>query len=470
MKCHRASGWISFVITAALLLVAVGCHRKPAPSPKAMQQARLEWNLKTLVTAYEKNPDSGLAGEESVKAALTEFARMRANVFTADEPWQEIISTNCEAAVQAGCDDPIIRYLYLRFSNAGNRLDAVTHAAAMLKVAQKIQGSTYPAVRKFYAQFRAMQELNEAYQYHFTNMPPEAQAFISQNDVMTDINELLTDPTLPVEEAYAACHELLEKTYNHDFYQSTYQNFENVFATRWPDTALNWLFKGEGNYRLAWNARGGSYASEVSEDGWKGFHEHLALTEEALNRAWKIDPQDVRTATLMVKVCEGAQKGRDEMELWFARALQLAPNNYEACQAKLHYLYPQWYGSREDMIAFGRECVANEKWTGTVPLILSDAHWNYSRFLKDESDRTNYWKQPDVWPDIKASFDRFFEINPDAVSWRHNYAWYAFQCGQWKAFNSQLRQFGGYTNYAYFGGKAAFNQMVETARQQADQP
>ena len=469
MKIHLAKSWLVLLLGVALLFPLVGCHRKKAPSPKELLQARLAWNVKTLVTAYEKNPDSGLAGEESVKAALAEFARIRANVCTPDEPWQEIIGTNCEAAVQAGCDDPIIRYLYLRFSNAGNRLDAFAHAAAMLKVAEKIQGSTYPAVRKFYAQFRAMQELNESYQYRFTNMPPEAQSFINQNDVMTDINEMLADSTLPLEEAYAACHELLDKTYNHDFYQCTFQNFENIFFTRWPDAALSSLFKGEGHYRLAWNARGGGYADKVTEEGWKGFRDNLVVTEEALNRAWKINPHDERTASLMVKVCEGAQKGRAEMELWFGRAMQLAPNNYEACQSKLHFLYPQWYGSREDMIAFGRECVANEKWTGTVPLILSDAHWEFARFLPEASDRTNYWKRPDVWLDVKASFDRFFEINPDAVGWHHNYAWYAFQCGQWKAFYSQLRQFGGNTNYAYFGGKIIFDQMLETARAQSGQ-
>jgi len=107
--------------------------------------------------------------------------------------------------------------------------------------------------------------------------------------------------------------------------------------------------------------------------------------------------------------------------------------------------------------------VANPKWGGHVPLILMDAHREYSLYIQDENEKKNYWKQPDVWPDMKAAFDRFFALNPDATGWHHDYAWYAYQCGQWDEFNRQIRQFSYGTNYAYFGGKDAFDLMVQTA-------
>ncbi len=166
----------------------------------------------------------------------------------------------------------------------------------------------------------------------------------------------------------------------------------------------------------------------------------------------------------MIRVAEGRQKSRDEMDLWFSRAMTINPDCYEACEDKLHYLYPQWYGSRDDMIAFGKQCVSSTNWGGNVPLILSDAHREYWLYLDDAEMQTNYWKQDDVWPDIKASFDRFFELNPKAVGYYHNYAWFAYHCEQWKTLNDLIPKLGP-INYEYFGGKAEFDKMVNLARQ-----
>ena len=63
------------------------------------------------------------------------------------------------------------------------------------------------------------------------------------------------------------------------------------------------------------------------------------------------------------------------MELWFDRAMELDPNDYDACYYKLYYLEPKWYGSVKDMLDFGRECVDSKVWGGRVPLVLTDAHY-----------------------------------------------------------------------------------------------
>src|SRR5262249_4187778 len=115
---------------------------------------------------------------------------------------------------------------------------------------------------------------------------------------------------------------------------------------------------------------------------------------------------------------------------------------------------------------FGRECVATN-YEGRVPLILVDIHQEISNYLPDEDARRAYWKQPFVWDDIKSSFEKFFELNPEAVGWRHNYAWYANQCEQWASVMEQVRQFGSDTNYTYFGGKDAFDKMVKRAQAKA---
>src|SRR5271169_4585735 len=109
------------------------------------------------------------------------------------------------------------------------------------------------------------------------------------------------------------------------------------------------------------------------------------------------------------------------MELWFNRAMENNTNDYEACQAKLNYIEPKWHGSTEAMLEFGHECATNQAWGGHVPLILYDVHKSIQRQYVNDSEKNEYWKQPEVWADIKVAFDRFFELNPDAIGWYHDY-------------------------------------------------
>src|SRR6185369_6013036 len=69
---------------------------------------------------------------------------------TEGEPWQQVIATNCAAAVDAGCDDPMILYLFVKFSMAHTN-DAAGFSRAYCRVAQAMEKSSYPPVRKFYA-------------------------------------------------------------------------------------------------------------------------------------------------------------------------------------------------------------------------------------------------------------------------------------------------------------------------------
>ena len=82
------------------------------------------------------------------------------------------------------------------------------------------------------------------------------------------------------------------------------------------------------------------------------------------------------------------------------------------------------------------------------------------------AEQTNYWTQPQVWPDIKAAYERFFELNPDAISYYHNYASYAYKCEQWDKLNELIPKLGP-VNYEFFGGKSEFEKMVRLAEKHA---
>lgn len=206
--------------------------------------------------------------------------------------------------------------------------------------------------------------------------------------------------------------------------------------------------------------RGNGTADQVTDEGWRLFKERLEVAHNAVEHAWSLDPQDPQIPTLMISVVLGQQTGRPEMEKWFARAMRADPDNYEACRAKLHFLLPEWYGTRDDMVGFGRQCVASTNWGGRVPLILVDAHSEFDRTLSGQ-ERNEYWFLPDVWPDIKAGYEKFALLNPDETRFRYPYAWYALRCLQTNDFVEQInliRKSDSDFNYGYFGGKTAFDQ------------
>src|SRR5437763_636781 len=150
------------------------------------------------------------------------------------------------------------------------------------------------------------------------------------------------------------------------------------------------------------------------------------------------------------------------MEQWFKRGNDLNPDYYDIFYAKLYYLEPKWYGSPEDMLEFGRECVASKKWGEHVPLILRDAHEALAKYVA-APDREKYWKQPEVWADLKSAFEKFFKLNPEETGWRHNYAQYAYRAEDWGVLNHQLPLLG-YTNFEFFGGQQVFEKMVRAAQ------
>jgi hypothetical protein len=448
---------------AALLIAGCGkAHPPTAAETGAAERSRLKWNLANSVEAYKTAGHTNPAWDEPVKAALTEFARARAQDIVPGEDSDSVISNNCAAAVEAGCHDPLVRYLNLRFSMNG--VPTTKAAAAYIQVAQEMEAGSYADIRKFYAWLRAQQEISYAYGYG-TNVPQEALNIGAWSKVNTSLFAALGDRTLPPEEAYDACRELLQ-IWDGDAedYAKLYNACEAQFPSSWKDHPMILLLKGEANIHFAWDARGGGYADTVSKEGKKVFEKRLETADEALTRAWEMKPSEGRIAYQMMRVELGQGEGQKRMEMWFNRAMQVSSNNYEACSLMLFYVEPKWYGSEEAMLAFGRECVSNPSWGGRVPLILVSVHEELQKALKDDSQRDNYWKRPEVWQDVKAAYDRFFEVNPTETSWYYSYAWYAYQAGQWDEFNSTVPKLGN-VNYDYFGGREKFDAMAAEARQ-----
>jgi hypothetical protein len=452
----------TFIQLATLLAVCFVLIAIPACKPRAKietKEQRLAWNLKTTTEAYDLAGHTNAIWDAPAKRALTEFAKLLSRQTEMIDS-QEIIATNVTAAMEAGCDDPLVDYLHVKFALDPDS-SKETFAEAFIKAAREMNRSTYPPIRKFYASLRTVDQL---YYTDGTNVKsnPALNEFYPQLEA--NLDAFLADKTMPAQDACDAAEAMLSFAgMSRKYYALTYQRIEKPMLENWPNADTTWVLKGSAYIKMAWDARGGDWASKVTPEGWKEFGKDLAIAHEAFDKAWKLNPKNIQIPMQMMTVELGESGNLDEFNVWFNRAMKLDPNSYAACEKKLYYLAPKWFGSREAMLAFGRECLTSTNWGGSVPLILPDAHYQYWSDLRDPTEQSNYWKLPDVWPDIAVAYDHFFELNPDQTHYYHNYAWYAYRCEQWDKLNELIPKLGE-INYNYFGGKEAFDKMIQAAK------
>ena len=444
-------------------LMLVSCDKKI--SPQALKQARLDWNLKPLMSAYQASGKTGVKWDESAKSALMEFARAQAQCIEPDEAWELIVSTNCAAAVDAGCDDPMIAYLYASFV-LGKTNSQQLLADAFRSASEDMQDTSYPEIWKFYAAIQAVDHFRNTY---LEVWPPKFHEQVLQ--LNSHLKAILGDKTTPPQAACDACNAFLEvmSSNDNDTFQRDYDTLEALLFKNWPNQSDVWIFKGANYITMAWQARGNDYADKVTEEGWKLYAERLDIADKAFARAWKLNPKDIRIPSLMLTVELGQGKGRERMELWFNRGMEIDPNNYDICSKKLYYLEPKWYGSAEDMISFGHECLQNTNWGGQVPLILASARNTLSSYIDNPSEKSSYWKNPEVWTDINASYQRYFELNPNQTNtyFYQKYALYAYRCEQWDTLNEFIPKIGPF-DPTLFASKKEFNQMLAAAKEHTE--
>jgi hypothetical protein len=308
----------------------------------------------------------------------------------------------------------------------------------------------------FYVSMRAA----EAWRAAFTNQVPEVNRF--RREAMGHLLRALRRDELPVTTAYEACLELYRVIeWNPKQRDDFYREAEPLWFARWPGEAFPYVLKGLWNYKSAWDARGPGWASTVTEQGWKSFRERMEMAEKALEKAWQLNPSVPETPVGMMQVELGQGRGRSRMETWYDRALAFPQDHYEAVQLKLWYLQPRWYGSESECLEAARAVVRSDRFRGQVPLHLYHTHESLAQYFGD--GRPGYWTEPHVWRDIQACFERYFALNGDDTSWRHDYVMCAWRCRQWKALLEEAAKLK-WVNYPYFGGEEAFEKMKQEAR------
>jgi hypothetical protein len=145
----------------------------------------------------------------------------------------------------------------------------------------------------------------------------------------------------------------------------------------------------------------------------------------------------------MISVKQGQGRnpgGREAMELWFKRAFDANPDNFDACRRKLTYL--QDYAAYEDVIAFGKQCLETHNWRAGIPFILSIAR-EYA------SEDRNGLSQPDVWKDIEDVYEGCFLSFPNDTVHRNRFVYLALVARKFDVATRHIQILGDKSDWFY---------------------
>ncbi|MEZ0386234.1 MAG: hypothetical protein ACAI34_04140, partial [Verrucomicrobium sp.] len=154
----------------------------------------------------------------------------------------------------------------------------------------------------------------------------------------------------------------------------------------------------EGKYEDAqgWSMRGTGWASEVTEEGWRGFAEHIANARELYYSAWRMHPRRPQAAGELIGVMmvgQGVDLG--DARLWLDRTLEVEGDYWPALTSFMSSCRPRWGGSHQQMLALGLACAQTRRYDTDLPWFFPVV---IKKILADNDDWKSVLNQPLVKP------------------------------------------------------------------------
>jgi hypothetical protein len=428
-----------------LLPAAAAAGDKPIPQdPAAVKQRQrelLEWNRRTIPGAYDKvgkkDPRWDVPARKAMDVAALLFSQQIDQTVAAEE-----IYTSAKAAKDAGCDDPMLLYLFHKFSLGTHYPGEEEAILRMSATAKALAASPYPA-------FRRAVVLVVAGGYELYTRAP-SEAFLKDGQRYYDaILALLPESVSSDErtpfwedrwfEQIVQCIRCF-RTLGMEA-EAAYNRVDAALAKIPELKVLRLQVRAEFYLRYGWEARTNAFAPAVPPGGFATLEQRLGEAKKASEEAWKLRPEGSRTPNMFLAIEKAIGDDRDTMELWFDRAMKANSDNREACWSKLDWLDPKWHGTPEEMLAFGKACRDTKNWNTGITVLACDAHRRYMSMLPVNA-RWQYISSPEVLNEIKSIYDEFLKHHPIDYVERSKYASILAQARQFPEAHAQFEILG----------------------------
>lgn len=434
------------------------------PAAQARRRAAQHEALRRdFVNTYERHGRTDPRWDAAAHTALEAAARFFAlSSGIGDE--QVVAWKAARQAVAAGCDDPSIHYLIARFSYGECAVPLDDIRQAYDRAVFGVRRGKYPALKRAFT-------LQRAGYYRLVSGPfgpePKQEAIAMMEEALGLFPEVwgeLRDGADQRQTAYDLGMLLLDGYFQ--LIGDRRRSFEKVAAAIGNDVkdrSLLLILEGYSSQISAWEMQTQG-TSLRGTDLQEAVTTRLVIAEKALTEAWQLAPTESIIPRIMLEVVTGLGQGRDQLELWFERAMRLNGDDYAACLSKLNYLEPRWYGSEAEMLAFGRACVKTGNWEARLPFILVEAHERLSAIV---TAAEAYDARPYVWQDIQAVYGPYLALHPTSQYDRSNYARLAGFCQQHGEALRLFDELGDDYWRSTFGSENEYRRLRERTRQRA---
>ena len=451
--------WL-FLLTIVLLHGQARAAIPGADDPKAytyyqFQKERLEFGRRTLVQAYTSAGSRNPAWDEQAVQALDLLARYFANgsvepLYKAEVPGHEEVLKAAEAAIAAGCDDPMVFYAQGAMLHDMKRLEAAKPILAKALELAKVSkygpyrtGTMAARLATFFDPKRNPADRDRAAALKSTALELAEKAVTrpvagkDQRQILLWVDDEFDQAPISAKQKFVA----------------------KIEADPQTDPWMLHVLKGKLHIRQGWDARGSGFAGTVTDQGWKVFREELAKAREHLTKAHELHPEYPEAASYMIEVAMGASERQGETREWLDKAARAQLDYYPAYNNYVWSIYPRWGGSHEMMFEFGRECADTGRYDTYVPYQLIRI---CERINNDRGKDFSVYRIPEVYRGVKQTFEEMERKAPKHL----DRAWYqtyhmgiALRAGQYGEAAALLQKVGENARpdaLALVGGSAPF--------------
>lgn len=309
------------------------------PIPQGVERQKrsynemLAWHRKTMGGAYEKIGKRNPKWDTAAREALDIAARRFSLTSDPDVPMRAIYGP-AKRAVDAGCDDPMVLYMYATASTLKNYPGPAEFERRFKVATTALEKSDYAPA------WRALALRHAALAVPTQNPSPEdlkEEARLFDAAVALAIKSFAVDEPSPQRDVHLFMvldSAVLGNQRMSGDWQALFDRVDTALAAVPALKVVRLQVRAKYLTAYGWDARGRGFAGTVTDEGAETFRKRLTEARKTLEEAWKLQPGSSRTANNMLTVERGIGGNRAEMEKWFSRAMEADVDNVEACNSK----------------------------------------------------------------------------------------------------------------------------------------
>ncbi|MBI3550978.1 MAG: DUF4034 domain-containing protein [Elusimicrobia bacterium] len=304
--------------------------------------------------------------------------------------------------------------------------------------------------------------------------PTLEQEYKARDDVLTQSGRLLASHDFAGLDAFAAgLRDRKERLPGgrwklSSFYDGLADDLENADEAAWQGRleAINqWIQASSGSVtarvalarvyvEYAWKARGEGYASTVSEENSRAFHDRLAKAREILQEADKLPVKCPELYHTLQRAGGGLGWDRVEFDALYRKAVAFEPDYAPFHIARAWYLQPQWYGSDRELVSAAEDAAQATKDFEGMGL--------YTRILWYMTVKNYFHPQdlftatPASWPKMRQGFVDIQKKYPSSYGNLNGFAHFACLAGDKATARKIFDQIGDHYDKDLWGSPAGY--------------